>query len=79
MGCSGAGSIPSIPPASLRRQRGMGCTGKMAAPQRPAALAQARQGWDSSQAPGVPLGWGSEGHARINPLPSRPQRGMRVS
>lgn len=28
---------------------------------------------------GVPLGWGSEGHARINPLPPSPRRGLRVS
>lgn len=28
---------------------------------------------------GVPLGWGSEGHARINPLPPPPRRGLGVS
>lgn len=60
-GGSGTGSIPSIPPTSLRRQRGMGCAGKMAAPQRPAALAQARQCRESSQAPRALRGWAPEG------------------
>lgn len=74
-GGSGAGSIPSIPPASLRRQRGMGCTGKMAAPQRPAALAQARHGWDSSQAPGGAAGLGVRRARQDQSSPPTPSQG----
>lgn len=51
-GASGAGSIPSIPPASLCRQRGMGCVGKMAAPQQPGSVGARTAGLGEQPGPG---------------------------
>lgn len=51
-GASGAGSIPSIPPASLCRQRGMGCAGKMAAPQQPGSVGARMAGLGEQPGPG---------------------------
>lgn len=66
---------PASRPLSLRRQRGMGCTGKMAAPQRPAALAQARQGWHGSQAPGGADGMGVRRPRQDQSSPPIPSEG----
>lgn len=60
-GGSGAGSIPSIPPTPRHQQRGMGCAGKMAAPQRPGSVGASTAGLGEQPGPGGHCwdgGWG---------------------